>query len=225
MIDKLIRQELPIQSIQERGDACTATVPVHLQIFSLPKEVRANASLVRDAKRVVSEWYNEDMDYYLKRLKEDDINLPWLRGYEKFSESWVLEGKPDENGFLRLSWKEDGKSHHIQYVSAPVVLYNQHTEFGEFCTPEYCRSRGWIEIIYRNIADPEAVNMHPEKMLKYGIKSDITRFHPEKGIAEVVANAFCSDYHKNMAKTLLLRDFAVFYLNELLSMSQNTAKN
>ena len=182
--------------------------------------------LVKGAKKVVSEWYNEDMDYYLQVLKKEGRDLPWLRGYEKFKEeAWGLDGEPDENGFLRLLWKEDGKSHAIQYANAPVILFNEYNESGEFCNPEYCRNRGLVEIFYRSIVDPEAVNMPPEKMLKYGTKSDITRFHLEKGIAEVVAHAFCSDYHRNLAKTLLLRDFSVFYINILLSISQKSSRN
>ncbi len=223
MNEQLIRQELPIQSVKERGDSCTATVPVHLDILNLPLEIRTNTSVISGAREIVGEWYNKDMEYYLKVLKKDRTEFEWLRGYNFFSDSWNLRGEPDENGFLKLIWTENGDSHAIQFIKVPVILYNQHTESGEFCTPEYCKSKGWIEIIYRSIRDPEAVNMPPEKMLKYGRHT--TKFQPEKGIAEVVANAFCSDYHDNMAKTLLLRDFAVFYLNQLLSVTKNVQQN
>jgi len=79
-----------------------------------------------------------------------------------------------------------------------------------------------IEIIYRNSTDSEFVLMDPEKMRKYGHETDIARIDEDVGIAEVLGNAFSSDYHMNMAKTLLLRDFAVFYLNRLLDKANVT---
>lgn len=225
MQEALTRQELPIQSVRERDDACTATVPVHLKILELPGDIRVDKSFIKDAKTIVRDWYNEDMAYYLGVLKQDGIDLPRLKGYEVFNDSWHFSGERDENGFLKLCWGEGSKSHFIQYVTIPIILQNQHTEIREFCTPEYCRDKGWIEIVYRNRMSPEGVNISPEKMLKYGVKSDKTRFKPKQGIVEVVANAFCSDYHTNMARTLLLRDFAVFYLNNLLSTIENAPSN
>jgi len=67
--------------------------------------------------------------------------------------------------------------------------------------------------------------MSPEKMLKYGKKSDMTTFDMESGLVEVIGNAFCSDYHENMARALLLRDFAVFYLNKLLCITEKSSSN
>jgi hypothetical protein len=224
MDEELVRQELPIQSVRDRGDNCTATVPVHLDILSLPHSIRTHPETISNARSVVGDWYNEDMEYYLAVLKREEMDLPWLKGYETFSNEWGLESVPD-NGFLKLLWHENGKTHSIQYISPIVVLQNQHTEDGEFCTPEYCRKMGLIEILYRKLKDPEGVNMSPEKMLRYGKRSNLTRFCLEKGVAEVVANAFCSDYYDNMAKTLLLRDFAVFYLNRLLSVAKSVQQN
>lgn len=225
MDEELIRQELPIQAIHERGDACTATVPVHLNIFNMPLETRTNLGVISCAKKVVANWYNKDMDYYLEVLRRCNLDLPWLKGYERFKEEWILDGEPDENGFLKLTWRENGNSHCIRYVTVPVVLHNQYTEFGKFCTPEYYEERGWIEIFYGGIGLPEAVNMSPEKMLKYGVKSDVTEFEPKRGIAQVLSNAFCSDYYDNMAKPLLLRDFAVYYLNQLLSIAKTPLRD
>lgn len=224
MDESLVRQELPIQSVRDRSDNVSATVPVHLEILNLPHEIRTSPELVADAKKYVSEMYDEDMAYYIDVLKKDGIVLDWLKGYEHFDPYWKLTGEADENGFLKLLWHENNDIHQIKYVNIPVIIQNQHNEFGEFVTPEYCKERGWIEIIYRNLRDPDYVNMPVEKMLKYGKKSDLTKFSLEKGVVELESHAFCSDYHSNMAKALLLRDFAVFYLNNLLRIS-NSHKN
>lgn len=215
MDEKLVRGELPIQSVCQRNEAVTVTVPIHLSLMELPQRTRADLSLIVDARDTVKPWYDRDMEYYLSVLRQDGTEFSWLQGYEKFRDDWQLGGEPSE-GFLSLFWKENGQVHNIKFNPVPVVLRNQHDEFGEFYTPESWRKGGWIEIIYRNVTDPEVVAMSPEKMKKYGKETDLARIDEAKGIAEVVGNAFSSDYHMNMAKTLLLRDFAVFYLNRLL---------
>ncbi len=223
MQEELLRQELPIQSIRERGDACTATVPVHLKVLELDGKLRTNPSLIREARPTIINWYNEDMNYYLKVLENENIDLPWLRGYEKFNERWRLDSVPESSGFLKLIWDDLKEIRTIGFIEAPVILYNQHNEFGEFVTPAYYRERGRIEIMYRSMRDPEVVNMVPEKMRRYGVENELASINEERGVAQVCANAFCSDYHDNMAKTLLLRDFAVFYLNRLLIVAQDSS--
>jgi hypothetical protein len=222
MKDELIRQELPIQSVRERDQDCTATVPINLSILKLPKDVRTDISLIANARDTVREWYNEDMEYYLSILKEDGEMKPWLKNYAEFNGSWLLDGEPDDHGFLTLNWRENGETHNIHFTHIPVTLYNQHNEFKEFYTSAFCRDKRIIEIMYRGILDGEVVFMPPEKMRKYGFEDDIAKIDEKKGIAEVVAHAFCSKYHSNMAKALLLRDFAVFYLNSLLNKVDET---
>lgn len=222
MDEKLVRGELPVQSVYQRDEAVTATVPIHLAVMDLPHEVRTDVSLIADAKDVVKPWYDEDMAYYLDVLRQNSTELPWLRDYEKFRDEWQLGGEPND-GFLSLFWKENGEVHKMRYNSVPVVLRNQHDEFGEFYTPESWRMSGWIEIIYRNATDPEVVAMSPKKMRRYGKETDIARIHKDQGLAEVVGNAFSSNYHMNVAKTLLLRDFAVFYLNRLLDKAKGSS--
>ena len=58
--------------------------------------------------------------------------------------------------------------------------------------------------------------MSPEKMRKYGVENSLVKIEPERGIAQAMGFAFCSDNNDNLAKALLLRDFAVFYHNRLL---------
>lgn len=215
MDEKLIRQELPIQSIYERDQAVTATVPIHLAVMSLPKSVRLDVSLITDARDTVRYWYNEDMAYYFRVLDDAGIDLPWLENYKSFRDEWQLYGEP-RDGFLSLSWKDNEEVHNIKFNPAPVFLRNQHDEFGKFYTPESFTKGRLIEVIYRSVTDPEIVVMNPEKMRKYGGETELARIDESKGIAEVIANSFTSDYHMNMAKTLLLRDFAIFYLNRLL---------
>jgi len=223
MQEALIRQELPIQSVRDRGDACYAIVPVHLKILDLDSRVRTEPSLLRDARRTVREWYNEDMDYYLGVLREDGTSLSWLRGYEEFNENWGLGSNPGKRGFLNLWWIDKGEDssevHTIGLLYTPVFLYNQHNEFGEFYTPEFCKSRGWSELMYKNLKASEVIRLSPEKMRRYGIEKMSAKINEKGGIAEVVSRAFCSGYHENMAITLLLRDFAVFYLNKLLDVA------
>lgn len=216
MKDELERRELPIQSIYQKNRACIATVPVHLDVLALPEEKRTDPSLIADAKDVVKPWYDEDMEYYINMLIDDGMEIPHLLGYERFRDDWMLAGRPDKHGFLSLLWCKNGDVHGISFNDEPSILLNQHDEFGDFYSPEYTRKKGWTEGFYRNDFDPESVFMSPEKMRKYGIVSNPVMFNEDIGIAEVVGNVFRSEYHRNMAKTLLLRDFAVFYLNRLL---------
>lgn len=216
MKEKLERSELPIQSVYQKENACIAIVPVHLDVLALPEETRTDPSLIADAKDVVKQWYNEDMEHYLNLLIDDGMEIPHLLGYERFKDEWTLAGKPDRNGFLSLLWCKNGDVHGISFNDEPSILLNQHDEFGEFYSPEHYRRMKWTEGIYRNEHHPEIVIMSPEKMRKYGIVSNPAMFNEDIGIAEVVGNVFSSEYHRNMAKTLLLRDFAVFYLNRLL---------
>lgn len=215
MNELLDRHELPIQSINERNQDCTATVPVHLKVIGLPKSTRTDFSLIRTARKTVREWYNEDMNYYLKILELGGYDLPWLKGYEKFKDDWTLTGSTGDD-FINLILKENGKSHTIKYSSIPTPLYNQWNELNEFYTPEHFRETDAHEILYRGVRDSDVVYMSPEKMLKYGITASITTFAPERGIAEVMGTTFSSDYNANAAIPLLLRNFAVCYHNNLL---------
>ncbi len=224
MDEKLVRGELPIQSIYQRGEDVTATVPIHLAVMALPEKTRTDIALIADARDAVKPWYDEDMAYYLGVLRKEGMELPWLEAYEKFRDEWQIGGEPDKNGFLSLSWRENGEVHAMKLNPVPIVLCNQHDEFGEFYTPESLTKGGrLIEIIYRNIKGPEIVTMSPDKLRKYGRETDIARIDEDKGLAEVVGSAFTSDYHTNMAKTLLLRDFAVFYLNRLLDKANGSS--
>lgn len=220
MDEKLVRGELPIQSIYQREkmdlDDLTATVPVHMKILQLPVSVRTDSSLIAEARETVKCWFNKDMVYHLKCLEMEDYDPSLVRGFERFDDNWVLEGLPDESGFLSLYWKNNGRVDDIKFVQAPIFLYNQWDENGKFYAPEYILKRNLIENFARNLRDPEVVFMQPEKMRKYGIESELARIDIDRGVAEVMCNAFCSGYHPNMGKALLLRDFAVFYLNKLL---------
>ena len=222
MDEKLVRRELPIQSVYQREEAVTATVPIHLTVMELPQRVRNDVSLIADARDAVKSGYDEDMAYHLDVLRRYGTELPELSGYEKFRDEWQLGGEPDD-GFLSLFWRENGEVHNIRFNRVPVVLHNRHDEFGKFYTPESLKDRGLNEIIYRSVTDPEFVVMSPEKMRKYGKETDVARIHEDRGLAEVVGNAFSSDYYMNMAKTLLLRDFAVFYLNRLLDKANGSS--
>lgn len=221
MQEELVRGELPIQSIYQRDEACTATVPIHLDVLTMPAKTRTDLSLIVDAIDTVKIWYDKDMEYYLSSLAEDGITIPGLETYERFRDDWQLGAEPDKNGFLTLFWSENQQIHTIRINLVPVILHNQHDESGEFYTPESWIRGGRIEIVYRNIYEPEIVVMDPDKMKKYGRETDIAYIDREKGVAEVVANAFSSDYHMNLARTLLLRDFAVFYLNKLLGITKH----
>lgn len=220
MEEKLIRREIPIQGIQEYEksgvDDLTATVPVHLDIFKLPERIRTDKSLISGARETVKEWYNKDMTYHLECLEAwgDDSSL--VMGFEKFDENWVLEGVPNREGFLTLNWKNNNSVNYISFCPTPVVLYNLLDEKGRFYNSESLLERKLIESFGRDLLDPETVWMDPEKMKKYGVEGELAKIDLNKGIAEVMGHAFCSQYQPNMGKALLLRDFAVFYLNNLL---------
>jgi len=216
MNEFLDRHELPIQSVNERNQDCTATVPVHLKILGLPKTTRIDRSIIREIGKTVKEWYNEDMRYYLEILAEQGDNLSRLEGYEEFRDDWSLTTSTDSD-FLKLVWRENGKSHEMRYDNTPATLYNQWDEFRQFYSAQKCMESGWIEVIQRSVLDPSVVYMKPKKMLKYGIQTTITKFTPERGMAEVMGTTFSSEYHDNAAIPLLLRNFAVAYLNNLLS--------
>lgn len=221
MEEQLDRSELPIQSVFQRHEDCTATVPVHLAIMNSAPERRVNNSLIDNARETVAKWYDEDMEYHLGVLKREGYSISRLRGYEKFRDDWSLFGNRGGTGFLDLFWNDGRDVHSILFRDIPVILMNQHNEKDQFLSSEYKKDGRLIEIFYRNVDDPEVLFMNPEKMRSYGIETTIAKIDLDLGIAEVQGNSFCSDYHDNMARTLLLRDFAVFYLNNLLAGLKN----
>jgi len=62
--------------------------------------------------------------------------------------------------------------------------------------------------------------MDPAKMRVYGHAHGPPDYDERRGMLEVACNAFCSDYQENLAKALLLRNFAVAYLNKLLEKTE-----
>jgi len=225
MNERLDRGEAPIQDVSEYNerdrDSLTATVPVHLEIFGIPVNVRTDKKIIGDVREVVKEWYNQDMLYHLKCLEGDDVaDLSLVRGFEKFGDNWGLEGVADEGGFLRLVWKNNGRIDQIAFCRAPVILYNQWDENKQFYTRAVATKNQWIELITRGLRQSECMFMTPEKMKRYGVETEISRIRIEEGVAEVMGHAFCSEYLPNMPRALLLRDFAVAYLNRLLEISK-----
>lgn len=227
MDEKLDRKELLIQSIHEREKAnlgdLTATVPVHLRILEFPASLRTDETLLQGARETVKAWYDEDMAYHLDALNAHGDDPSLVRGFERFDDGWILSGSPDEKGFLALSWRNNGRIDTIKFCKVPVHLYNQWERKGKFYTPETGSRNKWIESFGRNLCDSEVIFMDPEKMRKYGIECELARISLETGRAEVLGHAFCSEYQPNMGKALLLRDFAVFYLNKLLEKANGSS--
>jgi hypothetical protein len=218
--EALNRHELPIQSILELGEDVMAIAPVHLSILGLPPEVRTDPHIVPSIRGAVQATFNEDMEYYLDVLNDcgGASEWSWLKGYERFSDDWSLEGvEEDGSGFLRLHWTEKEGTQSMGLVEMPVKLYNQWGEDGEFYSPEsamHGANGANIEIMYRRNFRPDVVWMEPDKMREYG--QETARSNPQRGAIEVESRAFRSGLSGNMAKALLLRDFSVAYLNRLL---------
>ncbi len=231
MDEKLDRRELPIQWIKEfeiKGlDDLTATVPVHLKILQLPIPVRTDKLLLAGAIETIKAWFNEDMAYHLNSLESDGSCDPrafsLVREYERFNDNWAFEWLPDNAGFLALTWRDNGRVDRMCFCKTPVVLYNQWDENRQFYTPKYILENNFMEGSTRSLKESQTVFMEPEKMKKYGIESELARIDVERGVAEVQGHAFCSDYQPNMGKALLLRDFAVFYLNKLLDKTSESS--
>lgn len=220
MKEELSRWELLIQSIKERNCDCQAIVPIHLDVLSLRPELRTANFSINDALSTVREWYNKDMAIYLQSLREEGKELPWLRGYEEFGNDWKLGIRPGKKGFLDLTWDEK-KSHYIGFGEVPVTLYSESGEHGKFPTAEDCERNGWM-LVYRNVMDSEIVAMPPEKLKKYGKEMPgVAEIDLKKGVAEVVAQAFYSPHYPSVAEALLLRNFAVYYHNQLLALAKN----
>ncbi len=221
--EKLDRKERPIQCMEISHNFETISdlyffVPMHQSILSLPEAVRTDLSLIADAKDVVRTWFNEDMEYYLGILNKSGVTLPWLENYKKFDDKWEL-GAQAENDYLTLGWKENGQCHYARLNSSPVILHNRWDESEKFYTPESLLEGQNIEIVYQNSFDLIVVAMSPEKMRKYGVETRTSHILEEEGIAEVSAHVFSNHWppvHHNMAKSIFLRDYTVFYLNRLL---------
>jgi hypothetical protein len=219
MAELLDRHELPAQAVFERDEAVTAIVPVHRDVLALSPDVRTNTLTIASAQETVEGWYNEDMAYYLAALASSGTTLPHLVGYEEFQANWKLDAVPDEHGFLALSWREPGSHHPITFSPIPITLYNQWDANGEYYSPEQNRRGRYIECISRHVDQGEVVFMDPDRMRSYGNETDIAQIHEDIGVAEVQGLAFNSEYHRSLAKALLLRDFAVYYLNELAELA------
>jgi len=220
MIEEIIRHELPIQVVEDRGEACYAVVPLHLSVRKLPVVAKVDVNRMEDARETVMRWYNEDMEYYLDVLGSDKNEMHWLEGYERFNLDWRLGFVQGKAGFLTLTWSENGTVHLMKYLRFPMFLYNQVDENGDYYSYMPFRENKEAELIGKQSDDGEIVYFTPEKMLKYGNKSRLAGFHPESGSVEVVSRCLMSDYKDNFAHALLLRNFGVFYLNRLLEFAK-----
>lgn len=221
----LNRHELPIQSVSERSFDLTATVPVNATIFQLTPQARLDRVNLQGAHGTVSRWFNEDMEYHLECLRQDggaDATKA-LKGYERFSNDWSLVSTLGEGGFLQLHWRKPGQTQSIGLSRVPIILYNALDKDHGFYTPEKVLDGKTVEVLYRSVREPEIVFMNPEKMKQFAKDDDPANIKIGTGKIEVRANGFCSDYQTGldaMPKALLLRDFAVFYLNRLLDAWQ-----
>ncbi len=214
----LDRHEIPIQSIQgrERKDLeLTITVPVQTDIFRLLKlspEAGTNKDFLKGAREKVKEWFNEDVAYHLC-CSDQSMVRPIPIGYDRFNDAWILDGEPDEHGFLKLIWKHNNIEDTMHFLSINLSLCNQFSENKEFYTPDYFMKSKKIENFIRSPQHPEQLFMDPEKMKSYGDKP--VNEKKVEGIAEIIGTCFCSDYKPNMAYALFCRDYTVYYLNTL----------
>lgn len=220
-LEALDRHELPLQSVDEQGQSLKAIVPVHLNILSLRYQERVDRSNLSGAYSTVRRWYDEDMDYHLECLRKDrgTQGTNGMRGYERFSTDWSLGSTMGEGGFLNLTWRESARTRAIGLSRTPVILFNRSDQDHGFHTLDGVMDGKTIEVVYKSIDTPEVVYMDPDKMRQYGKETRRAKIDLEKGVAEVMASAFCSESQNGLAalpKALLLRDYAVFYLNRLL---------
>lgn len=228
MIELLDRNEIPIQPLRERNDGIDPIVPVHLGITALSADAKKNGLDLAAAKVTVEEWYNEDMVSYLSYLREQGYDLRHLRGYEEFDVNWTFDAELSESktGFLRLIWKEDGQIHKLIHDATPVPYRNLHDENGNFYTPEVFQQKRVFPIIYRHLGDPIFLFMEPDKIKYYGAEVPEVGIiiDPVGGIAEVLGTSFdTEDYIDNFAKALVLRNFGVAYLNQLVAYTEGVS--
>jgi len=224
MVEELDRRELPVQAIEEYGQKCHAIVPVHPKILGLPLSVRMDASVIGGLRKIIEEWYNKDIQRHFDILHDSGYDVPeWAYDYDSFKREWQFDGTLNEH-FLDLIWNDGKESHKISYIAIPPsILYNQHNEFGEFCSPAYLERRKWAEVVYRNVGEPDGVYMEPEKMKRYSIQRELTK--EGRGVIEVMTTEFCSEPTPIIARAFLLRDFAVAYLNKLLEIAEVMPQN
>lgn len=224
MFDALNRHELLIQSVTERNEDCCAIIPIHSQVLQLPLEVRLDKSILKGAITEVRKSYDEDMRNYLAVLGVQRHIMPWLEGYEKFNDNWVLDSKPGL-GFLDLTWIDHKQEEMcVGLLSLPTIIYNQFNEHKKFYSPEDWKADRWVPVMGRSINNEDVVAMSPEKMRKYGFENGIAKIEKHKGEARVISRVFHSEYYGNLAIPLLLRNYAVVYHNKLLEVAEDRMK-
>ena len=172
-IETIDRAETPIQPVREHGDKMSACVPVHLGAVTLSTEAKRGLLDVREATRVVSDWYNEDMDEYIETLRIQGYNTSEISGYEQFSAGWKLDARPSVGGmdFLDLLWEVDGTIHPLQHDMIPVVLHNRHYNDDCFILPSTFRGMGAFPIVYKSVLDPTFFIVNPAKLRRFGEES------------------------------------------------------
>lgn len=216
MTEFLHREEIPIQPVVEENGRMFVAIPVHNQIQRLPTEVRQDHLDLSDARRVVSEWYDEDIDWLVRTTEERSDRRPEFKGARVFGSDWQLDAGPDSTGYLTLTIEDEKRRTSIGFDTIQDVFRNRVNAAGKFITPAIMRQDRTFPMFTISNMDGTVVLMEPEKMKQYGQENDfdagLNRF---TGAVTVIGNSFRSPYLGKITTAIALRNFGVYYLNKL----------
>lgn len=217
MSELLDRAELPLSRVAEENNAISAIVPRRIGISALEPAAKIGSLVLAEAHKTVSDWYNEDMDFYKESLDNQELFMSRFRGYEEFNPSWRLGARTDGSGFLRLEWQAAEGWYFLSFNPVPTLFVNHRGEDGHFELPGDFKSKGKFPIQKRSSGEPVRILMAPERLRKYAgiIEDDSETQSEEQDQVDAIGFSFDSSYVGNLAKAILLRNFGVYYLNQL----------
>jgi hypothetical protein len=219
----LTREDIPIA----KGYPASFIVPIHPEIWKLPKEVRGNTKIGWDVFSQTKEMYFEDLENYKKH--EDEATREWIdRHFLGPDEPKIMRFHgaycPDPNREDALVSFDINADTHI-YVEEDFSLYPTNL-IGEKMK-EYCNNK---ERFHHEISG-DFKKPGKDYLRDYVIEGD--RFYIDKRTPWVkifditdgkihfyhgIGDAYVTHNVDTFPQAFLLRDWAICYLNKLLEM-------
>lgn len=216
-LTKINRYDLPIQSLIDLNFNNLAVVPINRRLFDLPSGDKINYNIIKEITPEVIESYNKDMDSVEAIAKVNKYTPFWLEEYRRFNKNWYLESIVGDYGYLNLFVQTEKTLTKIKICEYPQIFSNYKDDFGKYLDHSITFDNKNFDIICRYSWIDHLIFMNPAKMDEYGVKIPVSdsykdTIYPVKGLA------FISNLEKpdNLGISILLRNYAVAYLNKLL---------
>ena len=234
-LDLLKKHEVVIQDLIYRNSALQVDVPVHPAIFSLdekitldrtiPTNVILNNDFARDCENDINNYIQGNTDF-----SPEEISDLRLNDYRKFNSEWTFLFTPSDRGaFLDLHWNDGHSEHTLGYISCPSYIQGDRKSHNSLWSAKELSEQQDIPInslFY-------GINSRAESsLILFETPEKFSRFHGEEieqdnlsESIETTVHTFSSSYLENIPQAIILRNFAVEYLNKLTYLAFNTTKD